>query len=139
MLPQKKLFMPDISNLIGAAYPFIMIVNFVIGIFGLWLLSVSGWHMILAVKGLFTGTSSWKSFGMRFLQILVGVTIIFGALTATWYDIFVFLWEKVATKAIENFNKEAPKDIVPQENKPSGYLDQFKYAIQYGIIMIKGV
>ena len=135
-LPGKELFMPDITNIIGAAFPFIMLVNFVIGFYGLWLLATSGWHMILTVKGLFTGASGWKPAGMRFLQIVIGVVIVFGALTATWYDIFVFLWNNVATKAIDNFDKEAPDGIAPGT---TGYIDQIKFTAQYAMIIIKGV
>lgn len=141
-LPSPQLFVPNLDDIIGAAYPFIAILNYIIGGFGLYLLSIAAYHMIHAIRGLLNGTSSWKAVGNRMAQIVTGIVIIIMAFTGAWYTIILFLWEKVALKIINTFNQDVPKNMLQNKDNQSFYMDfinQVRFTAQYAVYLVKGV
>lgn len=96
-LPDASYFTPDMNASLKTVSPVLHMINWGIGIFGLFLVAWGIWKTLKIIYKEFTGEhdSEVKDIMGRLKPVGLGIIIVLFAVTGLWYKILVFLWMKI--------------------------------------------
>nr|WP_027416079.1 hypothetical protein [Aneurinibacillus terranovensis] len=90
-LPDPSIFKPPVNEGATQMSGFIKLFNYIIAIFGVWLLFYAVWGSFKNAKDLIKG-ASWKGLIMEKFQSLgIGIVVVLIGITGVWYDVLVFI------------------------------------------------
>ncbi|MEW9124338.1 MAG: hypothetical protein AB2421_16625 [Thermotaleaceae bacterium] len=105
-LPEANLFTPDLSFAGDAVSPIFIVINWGLGVYGLWLFLKAAFSLLKIVASLFKGGSLDGS--MQQLKNLgVGVLILLVTITGMWYKFIMFVWSKMRSQGLDGFDEAA--------------------------------
>lgn len=109
-LPDQDLFKVDLGFSSEIASPIFLIVNWVVGLYGLKLLVNAIWSLLKIAANLFSG-GDLKGSMNKLKELGAGVFILLITITGAWYKFLYFIWDRINPKIEQELALAAAKFI----------------------------